>query len=117
MSILIIINDAPYGTEAAYNALRLAKALQNERENLDLNVFLMGDAVGCAVEGQSTPNGYYNVERMLNVILRKGAAVHLCTTCMSARGVASDDLVEGAEVGSMSGLAQWTLDADRVINY
>lgn len=30
---------------------------------------------------------------------------------------AQNDLVEGAQVGSMSGLAQWTLQADRVINY
>ncbi len=30
MKVLIIINDAPYGTEKAYNALRLAMALQKE---------------------------------------------------------------------------------------
>ena len=29
MNILIIINDAPYGTEKAYNALRLALTLKN----------------------------------------------------------------------------------------
>jgi len=28
--ILIIINDAPYGTEKAYNALRMAMTLQKE---------------------------------------------------------------------------------------
>ena len=77
----------------------------------------MGDAVGNAVAGQSTPDGYYNVERMLTLALRKGAAVHLCQTCMQARGVEAEDLIEGAEVGSMSGLAQWTLEADKVINY
>ena len=27
MNILIVINDAPYGTEKAYNALRLANQL------------------------------------------------------------------------------------------
>ena len=30
--ILIIINDAPYGTEKAYNALRLANQLGREHE-------------------------------------------------------------------------------------
>lgn len=117
MNILIIINDGPYGTEAAFNALRLARALQNEEGDLELNIFLMGDAVGCAVTGQSTPNGYYNIERMLQGTIRKGATVHLCTTCMEARGVEQSDLVDGAKVGSMKSLARWTLAADKVINY
>ncbi len=30
--ILIIINDAPYGTEKAYNALRLAMTLQKKHQ-------------------------------------------------------------------------------------
>jgi hypothetical protein len=30
MNILILINDAPYGTEKAYNGFRLAMALQKE---------------------------------------------------------------------------------------
>ncbi|MEF8797057.1 MAG: DsrE family protein [Salinivenus sp.] len=117
MNILIIINDAPYGTEAAYNALRLARALQHEDEDVTVNLFLMGDGVSNAVAGQSTADGYYNVERMLTMALRKGATMHLCQTCMKARGVEEEDVIEGAEVGSMSGLAQWTLDADKVINY
>jgi uncharacterized protein involved in oxidation of intracellular sulfur len=117
MNILIIINDDPYGTEAAWNGLRLARALQNKQDGLELNVFLMGGGVGCAVEGQSTPDGYYNTERMLQGAIRKGAAVQLCATCMDARGISSEDIVEGAEVGSMSTLAQWTLEADKVINY
>jgi len=28
MNILVIVNDAPYGTEKAYNALRLAMTLE-----------------------------------------------------------------------------------------
>jgi hypothetical protein len=30
MNILIVINDAPYGSEKAYNALRVALSLQKE---------------------------------------------------------------------------------------
>ena len=117
MKILIIINDAPYGTEAAFNGLRIARTLYKEQDDIDLNIFLMGDAIGCAVSGQSTPNGYYNIERMLQMVMRKGATVHLCGTCMKARGVEENDLIDGAKVGSMSSLAQWTLEADKVINY
>jgi len=72
MKILIILNDPPYGTERSYNGLRLAGSLLRLEPNLDLSVFLMGDAVFCAKAGQETPTGYYNLERMLKPILRSG---------------------------------------------
>jgi len=68
---LFIINDSPYGNERPYNALRLAMNLAKEPEAC-VQVFLMGDGVNCAVAGQRTPNGYYNVERMLQSIARQG---------------------------------------------
>ena len=81
---LFIINDAPYGNERAYNALRLAGALA-EKDGSQVRVFLMADAVGCAKAGQTVPKGYYNVQLMLGRVLRKGD-VALCGTCMGARG-------------------------------
>lgn len=76
MKYLFIINDGPYGTEKAYNALRLAMAMQRE-VNADIRVFLMADAVANAIPGQNTPQGYYNIERMLKGILAKGGKVKL----------------------------------------
>ena len=55
MKVLIIINDAPYGSEKAYNALRLAIQMHKDYEDTDLTVFLMADAVGCAIPNQNTP--------------------------------------------------------------
>jgi uncharacterized protein involved in oxidation of intracellular sulfur len=63
--VLILINDAPYGTEKAYNALRLAIQLGKDQESIEVRVFLMADAANCALASQNTPNGYYNIERML----------------------------------------------------
>lgn len=57
---LLIINDPPYGTERAYNALRLARALVGKDEQA-VRIFLIGDAVSCARSGQQVPHGYYNV--------------------------------------------------------
>jgi uncharacterized protein involved in oxidation of intracellular sulfur len=68
---LIVINDGPYGNERPYNALRLAMNL-SKREGTSVRVFLMGDGVGCAVKGQDTPQGYYNIERMLGSVVRRG---------------------------------------------
>ncbi len=39
MKILFIINDAPYGTEKAYNALRMAMTIQKEDETAEVRIF------------------------------------------------------------------------------
>lgn len=70
-NILFIINDGPYGNERAYNALRLALNLV-KRSEATVRVFLTGDGVACAKKGQKTPNGFYNVERMLKPLARRG---------------------------------------------
>lgn len=118
MNILIIINDAPYGTEKAYNALRLAMMLQKEHaDEVQVQVFLMADAVSCALPGQGTPQGYYNIERMLGSVIAKGGQVKACGTCSEARGIKNLKLIDGVEISTMSQLAQWTVEADRVITF
>jgi uncharacterized protein involved in oxidation of intracellular sulfur len=72
--ITTILNDAPYGTERSYNGLRLALSLAKSEQKV--NVFLMGDAVLCGIQNQQTPTGYYNIERMIKGLLRRGARVH-----------------------------------------
>jgi len=110
---LFIVNDAPYGNERAYNALRLAGALA-AREGPAVRLFLMADAVACAKSGQQVPEGYYNVQLMLGKVLRKGE-VRLCGTCMDARGLRDEELVEGAQRGTLAQLADWTAEADKVL--
>jgi uncharacterized protein involved in oxidation of intracellular sulfur len=68
---LFILNEGPYGNERAYNALRLAMNLVR-RGTSHVRVFLLGDGVQCAVGKQETPQGYYNVERMLSAVMRAG---------------------------------------------
>jgi uncharacterized protein involved in oxidation of intracellular sulfur len=108
---LVLVNDPPYGTERAYNGLRLANALAR-RDGQEVRVFLMADAVGCVKRGQKTPNGYYNLERMLGAAIRHGVEVALCGTCMDARGLTEAELVDGAVRSSLEELADWTLWAD-----
>ncbi len=116
MKALVLVNDPPYGTERCYNALRLAGSLA-KREGADVRVFLMGDAVGCAVAGQVLPNGFYHLDRMLGSALRHGAQVGLCGTCMDARGLDEGGIVEGAHRSSLEELTDWTLWADRVVTF
>ncbi len=74
MKMLLILNEGPYGNERSYNALRLANSLA-KGEGQSVRVFLLGDGVFCGHKGQSTPNGYYNTERMLKGLLKKGAEI------------------------------------------
>ncbi len=69
--MLFIVNDGPYGNERPYNALRLALKLLN-RPEVAVQVFLTGDGVGCARRGQKTPEGYYNVERVVKSLAQRG---------------------------------------------
>lgn len=117
MKILFIVNDAPYGSEKLYTALRLAMKLQQEQADAEVRVFLMADAVTAALPGQATPQGYYNVERMLKAVANKGGQVKACGTCVEARGLDKVALIEGIEVSTMSQLAQWVVDSDRVLTF
>lgn len=117
MNILFLINDAPYGTEKFYNACRLAMTIQKEHPEVQVNVFLMADAVTGALVNQNTPQGYYSIERMLKAIINKGGEVKLCGGCIDARGVASLQFIEGCTRSNMSELAQWSVEADKVFTY
>ena len=117
MGILLIINDAPYGTEKAYNALRLAMTLQKEGSGGSVQVFLLADSVGCALAGQKTPDGYYNIERMLSSVIRKGAQVKACGSCAQARGMADLDLIAGVGLSTMKDLARSVSEADNVVTF
>ncbi len=114
MKFLIVLNDPPYGSERSYNGLRLAGNLVTKHEQAEVNVFLMGDAVACAKSGQATPNGYYNLERMLKPVLRRGHVL-LCGSCMDARGLKETEIVEGAERSTLDALTQLTVAADKVV--
>jgi len=115
MHVLFVLNDPPYGTERIYNALRLAHALLKRNGSTEITVFLMADAVVGARKGQKTPDGYYNVERMLKRVLTGKGRVLLCGTCMDARGMTEDDIMPGAARSTMDELAEATVSADKVL--
>jgi uncharacterized protein involved in oxidation of intracellular sulfur len=112
---LFILNDAPYGTERSYNALRLAGSLAR-RPGEYVKVFLMGDAASCAKANQKLPQGYYSIEVMLQgPATHHGVEVSVCGTCMDARGIADTELAEGTKRGSLSQLTDWTVWSDRTL--
>ncbi len=115
MKALFVMHDPPYGTERTYNALRWARELLKE-DGCEVKAFLFGDAVISVMANQTVPAGYYNVGTMVDTLARRGADVGTCGTCMEARGISEEQMIEGASRSSMSQLAEWTAWADTVIN-
>jgi uncharacterized protein involved in oxidation of intracellular sulfur len=109
---LIILNDAPYGSERSYNGLRLAGSLA-KRSGEQVKVFLIGDAAACAKAGQKVPPGYYNIELMLKAATRHGAEIGVCGTCLDARGISETALAEGARRSTLEQLTDWMQWADK----
>jgi len=114
MNTLFIVNHPPYGTEHAFNALRLANS-PSAREDQEVRLFLQGDAALCAKGGQDVPKGYYNLERMLRIARSRGVPVGVCSTCMDARGLTDDELAEGLERSTLDVLTDWTVWAEKVL--
>lgn len=115
MRTLFILNDAPYGSEHPYNALRLANAVAHEPEQ-EVRVFLMGDAALIAKRGQKPPGGFYNLQVMLGKLARLAPErVDVCGVCMDARGMADEELMPGTERATIEKLAYWTIWADKVL--
>ncbi len=61
------------------------------------------------------PNGYYNVDRMLQALALKQAPIGVCGSCMDARGLKPEELVGGAKRSSLDELTDWTQWADKVV--
>lgn len=116
MKTLFILNDPPYGTERSYNGLRLAGALA-KREGQEVKLFLIGDASACAKKGQKVPPGFYNTELMLKNLTRNKSEVGVCGTCMDARGITIEELMEGAVRSTLEQLTDWTIWADKIVTF
>lgn len=115
MNILFILNGAPYGSEASYNALRLAGAL-SKREGNVVRVYLMGDAASTAKSGQKLAANHGNLEAMLHVLVQADTKnIAACGSCLDARGLNTEDLTHGVHRGSLEELADWTEWSDKVL--
>jgi tRNA 2-thiouridine synthesizing protein D len=118
MTFTIAIADPPYGKERPYTALRFALAAQFEGH--EVRVFLLEDAVYCGKAGQKPADIQGLVDgrmpdcgELLSSVIKGGAAVKACGVCCKERGLRSEDLLAGVEIGSMRDLVQWVAGSDR----
>jgi uncharacterized protein involved in oxidation of intracellular sulfur len=74
-------------------------------------------AVTCAVAGQRTSDSYYTLDRMLKGFRPDGGHIGCCGTCLDARGLTKEHLIEQAPRSSMDELAALTVEADQVLTF
>lgn len=110
--MLITDNDPPYDSERAYDAVRLASYLLKQEPELDLRIFLVGDAVAWANGGQSVPIGCYLIENMLKGAVRRNGVIGVSGTCGDARGITEAERVEGTRRSSLDEGTEWVLSAE-----
>jgi uncharacterized protein involved in oxidation of intracellular sulfur len=114
MLFLFVLNDHPHGSERNYNALRLATSLAVDERN-SVRVFQVGDAAFSAVAGQTVPEGRHDIEWMLERFAAGGRRVAVCRTCMEARGVLPEGLIDCAYQSTLDELTRWSEEADKVM--
>ncbi len=78
---------------------------------------MIADAATAALPNQNTPKGYYNIERMIKLVLLKGGEVKICGSCAEASGIKDLQLIDGAELSAMKDLVQWMLDSDKTLTF
>ena len=54
---------------------------------------------------------------MIKNIAIKGGVIGVCGTCMDARGLTEDELIEGSHKSTLSELTEWTIEADKVLTF
>ncbi len=115
MKILIILNEGPYANEKSYNNLRTGLQLLNQIKEAEVNFYLFSDSIGCVIKNPKPSATKYNAGELIADLIKKGAKIKLCKSCLNARG--SVEIIEGVEISNMIDYAEWILNADEVISF
>jgi sulfur relay (sulfurtransferase) complex TusBCD TusD component (DsrE family) len=52
---------------------------------------------------------------MIRSILQKGGKIHVCSSCMKARGLTEVQLIERIEITKFAELSDFIINADKII--
>jgi uncharacterized protein involved in oxidation of intracellular sulfur len=117
MATLIILNRQPYdGTDITWNALRLARQLNND--GVKVRLFLMNDSVDLARDGISPPDGIEDMVTMTKDLISKGVPVKVCGTCQNRCGVLKGQpYYDGAQFSTMAECSQWVQSSEKVLTF
>ncbi|GBE58449.1 DsrE/DsrF-like family protein [bacterium BMS3Abin01] len=111
---VLIINEGP-GNMKSLNGLRLAAGLIGA--DLEVEVFLLDSGVYLGKTGQNMPQGMTELDgaSKLSELMKLGANVSACGTCLEMMGVKSEELLEGISVSSVAVLGELIKESDKVL--
>lgn len=117
MVTLLILNQQPYdGTDVTWNALRLARQLNND--GVEIRIFLMNDSVDLARDGITPPEGVEDMVGMTKDLIAKGVPVKVCGTCQQRCGVLKGQgYYDGAQYSTMAECSQWVQSSEKVLTF
>jgi uncharacterized protein involved in oxidation of intracellular sulfur len=116
--ITIILNRQPYdGTDITWNALRLAKTLHKDAQ--DVNIFLINDAVDLARDKTTKPDNYdHDLVDMLMKMYADGVKLQACGTCNARCGIFKNEPYFDEKISStMQVLSDWVIKSDKVLSF
>jgi len=113
---LFVFNDSPHGNQRSYNGLRLAVALA-KTNSASMRVFLLGDGIICGLTGLNPAHADYNPQVMLQQLAASGVPIAVCGTCMEARGLSEQVLIQGARRSSIDELVNWVEECEKVLTF
>jgi len=111
----------PYGKERLYTTLRFVLAALAGKHSV--NLFILEDAAWVAKKGQKPQElpgllGHDTMpscEEMLATAIKLGAQVKICGVCASERGLTQAELIEGANISTMTNLVEWVVGSDKTV--
>jgi len=106
MKIGIIIETKEL--EKAWNAFRFA--VTAERQNHQVKVFLMGEAVEC----EGLIHEKYNVDEQLKTFVSLGGEILACGTCLKSRSKAGSEVCPLSTMNDCLGVVEW---ADKILTF
>ena len=113
-TITLFFSTTPYGSERAHTVLKLAEAALARGHRV--NLFASSDAVYGAVSKQKV-RGLPDIGAQLEGLMRRGARVDLCGSCLQYRGLGRDRLIPGAEPSSLKNLFGMVQDSDVFLTF
>lgn len=106
MKIGIIIETKEF--EKAWNAFRFA--ITAKKQEHDVKVFLMGEAVEC----EGLTHEKYNVDEQLNTFVQIGGEILACGTCLKSRQLEGSDACPLSTMNDCVNMVTW---ADKTVTF
>ena len=108
----VVIGSGAYTSERPYTMLRFAYT--SLLEGHKINIFLVEDGVFVGKQNQN-PSSYDNVGKWLKDVIEEGGVVKACGVCTKARGVTTQELIDGIEITTMNGFVEMCVQADNIL--